>query len=70
MYGMRLLRHARGNPDTGLCRSLGMRGPAMWQVGLVDRKASRTMAIGESDRLVVLGAWESHVHGEGVGGDA
>jgi len=24
------------------------------------------MIVGESDTLIVLGAWESHVHGEGV----
>ena len=70
MHGMRLLRHVRGNPDTGLCRSLGVVDSETQQVGLSNRKARRTMVSGESDRLIVLGGWESHPHGEGVDGDA
>jgi hypothetical protein len=60
---MRILRHARGNPETELGRHLRRAR----QVGLTTEKGEGSKVGEASDRLIVLGARESRVHGEGVG---
>jgi hypothetical protein len=49
-YGMRLLRHRRGNPDTELCRSL--KRPTGEAVPT--EEGGQLVAGGESDRLILL----------------
>jgi hypothetical protein len=64
---IRVLRHERGNPETGLARSLPGVQRHRTQVDTACRKGDGVLtAVGESDQLIVLGGWESHPHGEGA----
>jgi hypothetical protein len=59
----RIMRHARGNPETELGRDLSR--PR--QVMLTTEKGGGLKVDEESDRPIVLRARESRAHGEGVG---
>jgi hypothetical protein len=59
----RIMRHARGNPETELGRDLSR--PR--QVRLTAAKGGGLKVDEESDRPIVLRARESRAHGEGVG---
>ena len=59
----RIMRHARGNPETELGRDLSR--PR--QVRLTTAKGGGLKVDEESDRPIVLRARESRAHGEGVG---
>ncbi len=60
---MRILRHGRGNPETELDREI--KSPPTGEAILTE-KGGTPEVVGESDRLIVLRARESRVHGEGA----
>jgi hypothetical protein len=52
-HGIRILSHKRGNPDTGVGRSLNFRS-ALFSGKPIQPKEGKLIAYRESDQLIVL----------------
>jgi len=60
---MRIMSHARGNPETEVSRNLPR---TYYQVRLANLIEGGRKTVGKSDWPILLGARESRVHGEGA----